>query len=197
MANIAEVDEFTPVVYELSTTDPVEGGPGGIANAQAQALANRTLYLKNYIDALMLPITSGKGWLLFNDIVANIPAGWAEVEEMRGRAPIGHLSSDAAFDTVGEVGGAKTKTIGIANLPAHNFLIANSGFANGEPVVTSSTTVAHKSVNTPGGSDNYDILMAGVDGPANVGKTNTIGSGTALDVLNPYRVVTYIKWVGL
>ena len=52
MANIAEVSNFDANVYEIATTDPVEGGTGGISNAQAVALANRTLWLKNKTIAI-------------------------------------------------------------------------------------------------------------------------------------------------
>lgn len=45
-------------VYQLETTDPVTGGPGGVANRQAQALLNRTLYLKNALAAA-LPLADG------------------------------------------------------------------------------------------------------------------------------------------
>lgn len=55
MANISEVSNFDPNIYQLETNDPVEGGPGGVANAQAQALANRTLWLKNKIESLIFP----------------------------------------------------------------------------------------------------------------------------------------------
>lgn len=37
----------------LPTTDPVQGGPGGIANEQAQKLANRTQWLKGKVDQLL------------------------------------------------------------------------------------------------------------------------------------------------
>lgn len=49
MANLTEVSNFDAVVYELATSDPVLGGPGGVANSQAQALANRTQWLKDRI----------------------------------------------------------------------------------------------------------------------------------------------------
>jgi len=44
MANLTPVDSFDNV-YQLEITDPVLGGAGGIANQQAQDLANRTKYL--------------------------------------------------------------------------------------------------------------------------------------------------------
>lgn len=44
MANLVPVDAFSDV-YQLETTDLGLAGPGGIMNAQAQALANRTAWL--------------------------------------------------------------------------------------------------------------------------------------------------------
>jgi hypothetical protein len=49
--NLTEVSLFDPV-YQLETTDPVLGGAGGIANRQAQNLANRTKFLLDAINAL-------------------------------------------------------------------------------------------------------------------------------------------------
>lgn len=50
MANITEVSEFTAAVPELATNTQAIGGPGGAMNSQAQALANRTRYLKDERD---------------------------------------------------------------------------------------------------------------------------------------------------
>lgn len=50
MADLVEVINWENGVYQLETTDPVEGGPGGIDNRQAQQLANRTAYLKQQAD---------------------------------------------------------------------------------------------------------------------------------------------------
>lgn len=46
MADLVETQNFDAGIYQLETTDPVEGGPGGIDNRQAQQLANRTAWLK-------------------------------------------------------------------------------------------------------------------------------------------------------
>lgn len=53
MANLTEVATFEPNIYQMETTDPVQGGAGGIANVQAQKLANRTQWLKGKVDALL------------------------------------------------------------------------------------------------------------------------------------------------
>ena len=47
MANIQEVSQWEPNIYELATTDPLEGGTGGILNEATQQLTNRTLFLKD------------------------------------------------------------------------------------------------------------------------------------------------------
>lgn len=52
MANLAETPNYDSVIYQIETTDPVLGGPTGIANAQAKSLANRTAFLKQQIDQL-------------------------------------------------------------------------------------------------------------------------------------------------
>lgn len=52
MANLTELNEWTPGVYQLETSDPVLGGPEGIDNLQAKQLANRTKYLKYQLENL-------------------------------------------------------------------------------------------------------------------------------------------------
>jgi len=52
MANLTETPNFDATVYELATTDPVQGGPGGVDNQPHQSLANRTAWLKQQITAL-------------------------------------------------------------------------------------------------------------------------------------------------
>lgn len=51
MADLVELDIWEAGIYQLEVVDPVEGGPGGIDNRQAQQLANRTKHLKAIYDA--------------------------------------------------------------------------------------------------------------------------------------------------
>ncbi|EGO1031216.1 tail fiber protein, partial [Escherichia coli] len=46
MAKLNESAVWEDGIYQLEVSDPVLGGPGGIANRQAEQLANRTAYLK-------------------------------------------------------------------------------------------------------------------------------------------------------
>ena len=50
MANVTESAEWLDGIYQLEQSDPVLGGPGGIANRQAEQLGSRTLYLKEQIE---------------------------------------------------------------------------------------------------------------------------------------------------
>lgn len=52
MANLAESATYDAGVYQLEVTDAVVGGAGGVANAAAKNLANRTTYLKAQVDAM-------------------------------------------------------------------------------------------------------------------------------------------------
>lgn len=52
MANQPEVATFDAGVLQLETTDPVQGGLGGVSNAPLLNLANRTAYLKQHVDGL-------------------------------------------------------------------------------------------------------------------------------------------------
>jgi hypothetical protein len=47
MADLVEVEQWDLGVYQLETTDPVQGGADGVDNTPHKALANRTLFLKS------------------------------------------------------------------------------------------------------------------------------------------------------
>lgn len=47
MANIEETEQWDSGIYQLETTDPVQGGADGVDNTPHKNLANRTLWLKN------------------------------------------------------------------------------------------------------------------------------------------------------
>jgi hypothetical protein len=65
MANLTPTESWDDV-YQIATTDPNSGGPGGILNLAPQALLNRTEYLATLIDNKrgydnLIPITSLSG----------------------------------------------------------------------------------------------------------------------------------------
>lgn len=50
MATIEEVVKWEASIYQIDTTDPVVGGPDGVANLAVRQLSNRTQYLKSVQD---------------------------------------------------------------------------------------------------------------------------------------------------
>ncbi len=58
MADITEEEKWDDGVYQLETTDPVEGGAGGIDNKPHKALANRTVWLKKQIETVQNSISN-------------------------------------------------------------------------------------------------------------------------------------------
>lgn len=57
MTFLTETPTWEGGIYQLETTDPVQGGAAGVSNSQAKALANRTNYLKQAVDALSGVVT--------------------------------------------------------------------------------------------------------------------------------------------
>jgi hypothetical protein len=58
MANITESEQWDDGVYQLETTDPVQGGADGVDNLPHKALANRTTWLKAAIEAVQNTISN-------------------------------------------------------------------------------------------------------------------------------------------
>lgn len=105
-----------------------------------------------------------------------IPVGWEEYTELSGRFPIG-FSNDAEFDVVGKTGGAKSKTLSVSEMPEHDHAIGNSRRNTG---------------GGSGGDENHPTSFAGTR--AHI--TDKQGNGTAFSIMNPFRVVHFIKYKG-
>lgn len=56
MADLIELDEFTPGVFQIEEDTVWLGGEAGPANNQGKALANRTKWLKGQIEAMNLTV---------------------------------------------------------------------------------------------------------------------------------------------
>jgi len=62
MANVTEISQFDTGIYQLETTDPLEGGSSGVMNYAIKGLANRTKFL---FDKL---IPKNRGWFSGFDV---------------------------------------------------------------------------------------------------------------------------------
>lgn len=127
---------------------------------------------------------SGGGMVLWNKPANQIPAGWAEVVNWRGRMPIGFDASQAEFNAMGKIGGAKSKQLYESELPAHSHPYKDIYYSeNGGTVYIPGKYGSNKSDNDNSGweIDRY---------------TSSAGSSIPFSIMNPYRVVLFIEYVG-
>lgn len=107
--------------------------------------------------------------------VADIPAGYQECVNIKGRTIIGYDPTQVEFDTIGKIGGAKNKTLSINEIPSHNHgLGLSTGGANsdgGNDFVKNSTT-------------------------ASTFSTKNSGEGQSFSILNPHIIAAYIEFIG-
>ena len=117
---------------------------------------------------------AGGGMVLWNKPAVDIPEGWAEVANWKGRIPVGLDATQTEFNLMGKQGGSKSKTLSISEMPSHTHdidLVDETGSgapAGGNPAGISNGT----------------------------GKTKSQGGGVSFSIMNPYRVVMFIEFIG-
>jgi hypothetical protein len=137
------------------------------------AILNRiaTLEAKNAV------FQAGGGMVLWNKPVGQIPTGWAEVVNWRGRIPIGWNPDDIDFSTIGKTGGAKDHQMTINEMPSHSHSYTSSYEDDGNPGTGLEVGSQEKLYNQVGG-------------------INATGGNQPFTIMNPYRVVLFIEYVG-
>lgn len=120
-----------------------------------------------------------------------IPPGWVEHVPLAGRMPIGKSIDDPDFDSTegaGAVGGNKTHTNTLAEMVKHKH---KNGVADD---LTDAFVYGGTSDDMPGAATT-DIDTGGST-RAYQGFTSEEGEGEAYSIMNPYRVVDFIRYVG-
>lgn len=121
----------------------------------------------------------GGGMVLWNKPAADIPEGWQEVVNWRGRMPVGFDSTQPEFNSMGKTGGAKTHTLTIDEMPNHG----HDWKHNTERDDDDHGGSYREFTQAPG-----NIPTADSANP--IGKT---GGGNSHNNLSPYRVVMFIE----
>jgi hypothetical protein len=132
------------------------------------------------LELLSAPLISGGSMMFWNKPFIQIPAGWREVENWRGRMPIGVNPDDLEFSgDPGKLGGSKTHTNTIDEMAPHSHTYADNQSTEGIDFGSGSTrgsktqsAEATRTTNIAGG-------LAGVAQPYNI--------------MNPYRTVYFIE----
>lgn len=127
--------------------------------------------------------------------IADIPAGFQEVVDIRGRMIIGYDPTQTEFNLIGKKDGAKTRSLTIANLAKHDHFGFVDESADVGQVITGANSPIKEGFN--GGSDgNQNYRIRGSNNAATVGKTSEKGNGEAFSLLNPYAIAAYIEFIG-
>ncbi len=168
-----ELQEGELIIIDAPGTSSSSGG--GVY----QAILDRLAILEA-IAAPFLPSAFGArgGMVLWRKPAGEIPAGWQEVVDWRGRLPIGYDPDDVEFNAIGtKTGGSKTHANTLEELAPHvhvyrkaNSARPGSGTANN--AYEDTNTVVDKNTSSAGGGQPYSIM-------------------------NPYRTVMFIEYIGI
>lgn len=138
---------------------------------------------------------AGGGMVLWNKPAADIPTGWQEVIDWRGRMPIGFDANQSEFDTIGKPGGTKNKSLSVNELPKHNFYtFSPSSTATNNNTVSPTTYPVADADGTGWGNETYRIRQSSTK--PTLGKSSDVGGDQQFSLLNPYRVVLFIEFIG-
>lgn len=136
--------------------------------------------------------SAGGGMVLWRKPANEIPAGWAEVVDWRGRLPMGMDPGQTEYNAVGKIGGSKEITVGRQYLPNEGIAFQDAYYIENTPGGINGnidTGVANKVGSSSSDNDNRYLFYRNAT-------TSAMGSGNPLPILNPYRVVMFIEYVG-
>lgn len=202
----ADVQALETAVNTHNAATTGEHGVAGtmVGTSDAQTLTNKVISgASNTLSVLSAAWPIGS---VFTGVVATSPATllgfgtWSAFGA--GRMLIGLDSGDTDFDTAEETGGSKTVTIGQTNLPnistgagtahthtqnAHSHLMADSG-------ATKANAGSDLFVPSGSGHNVHSSQSVTATNQNESAHTHSLGgSGTALNVMNPYFVVYFWK----
>lgn len=132
--------------------------------------------LRLMID-LLYPI--GRGFIDFTDTNYSNWLGLTWERELLGMFPVGYKPEDTDFGTIGKIGGEKTHTLTINEMPAH-FHNETVQYKNGKGLVDNATP--------------WGQVIDGATGSLPM-QTSTTGGDQPHNNLPPYQVVSYWKRV--
>lgn len=139
--------------------------------------------------AVMDGSTITNGQTLYPALWAVLPLGFKFgssiiLPDTRGRVTVGRNPSDADFDNVGDLGGAKTVTLTTAQMPSHSHTIVNPSTGN---------QIFYMGAGSSGFADQW---AQGNQGGLSAGTPiQSTGGGGAHNNLQPY--ITFVKIIKL
>ena len=91
-----------------------------------EVLNDKTVFEKlvervSKLEVFARPFSGGGGLVFFGRPISEIPEGWKEAVDWRGRIPMHFDPSDENLNEVGELFGSKERTLTTANLPRNKY----------------------------------------------------------------------------
>lgn len=191
------IPNFVLLLDELIIVD-APGKPSGTTQGGSYDALLARITLLEQIAAPMIPSVFGArgGMLLWRKPANEIPAGWQEVIDYRGKTVIGQDPSDADFTGIGtKTGGSKTVTLTPGNMNPDGMQV-NLGFVY----------PGYKTYSQPGFSGsvpNSVHYLIDNNATPNSGEANrlvyknTNSVVVPVTIINPYRIVQFIEFVGV
>ena len=144
---------------------------------KANATQAQVAIMQTDIDLLKLktaPIINGGVVWAWNKPIADIPPGWKECTNLKGKTIVGFDENLVEFNLMGKTGGAKSITQTIDQMPNHYHVMPYQ--------ITIAST----------GKSNSDAFHR-VDGSYTSRNTTSVGNGAPMNIMNPYRVCAFIE----
>ncbi|TXI87154.1 MAG: hypothetical protein E6Q36_07950 [Chryseobacterium sp.] len=117
-------------------------------------------------------INGGVVWAWFKP-VAEIPAGWKECTNVRGKTIVGWNPNDTDFSTIGNSGGSKTIQLTVSQLPKIKFQYTRTLPWTGQ-----------SGGGFGGGSNQFDISTK---------DTNELGDNAPVNIMIPHIIAAFIE----
>ena len=145
-----------------------------------------------------------EGKIINGILQAAIPTNFEEVTSMRGRVAVGwtngnntinFMASDFTypFNTLGKEDGKASHTLVIGELPSHQFSIFGGDGINSPLIKNNPNGTAAAYFDSPSDSGDWNGGITTAAGTAYAGKTNSLGNNYAHNILQPYKVLIYIR----
>lgn len=198
---------MTTLLTKVSSTADAVPTAGNLTQTSSGAelavnTADKKLYSKNSSNAVVEIAGALQAYpvgAVYISVNATSPATlfggtWAVFGA--GRALVSLDATDTDFDTAEELQGSKTVTLSESNLPSHNHKIAaeHGGGTTSTVLSSGSQTLATRQTNAD--TDNHDYRLGSTTVAPTLGKTSDVGSGTAVNNIQPSIVVYMWKRTG-
>lgn len=176
---------------------------GGGSGGSLQGIFDRLDELERKAAPFNTSITdSGGGRVIWGRPANEIPIGWVEDIDYRGKFLRGADPTVTEINESGKVGGSTTYKLTQDNIPEHRFFTAiggtysSSNFPPGLDGINSLRAAYNKS--SGAGKESY-YLSGDSGSEPNVSRTNKYGKANndSIDLTNPFRTVNVIKYVGI